>query len=113
MLTELFFFFQEPLEGLNQEEYLILQENLNLVKKNFDSIFFFSKIWQEPLEALNQEGLLGKLRSVVRQNIALRDTVHQNNHALRQQLMMVVRWSRAHQVGIAHKFKKKINFFFF
>uniref|UniRef100_A0A2P2HZF1 Optineurin-like n=1 Tax=Hirondellea gigas TaxID=1518452 RepID=A0A2P2HZF1_9CRUS len=41
-----------------------------------------------------QDDLIAKLRSVVNQNLELKEALAQNNMALRQQLALVVRWSQ-------------------
>ncbi|XP_076067337.1 uncharacterized protein LOC143040321 isoform X2 [Oratosquilla oratoria] len=44
--------------------------------------------------SLNQEDLVAKLRGLINENQELKETIAQNNLALRQQLRLVVRWSQ-------------------
>ncbi|XP_069183029.1 optineurin isoform X2 [Procambarus clarkii] len=43
-------------------------------------------------ETVSQEDLISKLRTVINENLELKETVAQNNLALRQQLGLVVKW---------------------
>ncbi|XP_064119559.1 optineurin-like isoform X2 [Macrobrachium nipponense] len=47
---------------------------------------------------VSQEDLIAKLRTLINENLELKETIAQNNLALRQQLALVVKWSQQNEL---------------
>ncbi|KAF2355742.1 hypothetical protein FHG87_013504 [Trinorchestia longiramus] len=55
------------------------------------------------VDGVSKEDLISKLRSVVNKNLELKESLAQNNLALRHQLALVVRWSQQCQLQQQHQ----------
>lgn len=57
-----------------------------------------------------QDELIAKLRSVVNENLELKETIAQNNLALRQQLALVVKWNQQNEQQQHHHRQQLLEF---